>query len=244
MHYFIPFWSLLFNLDRFWNSLRLILGVPLNQGMELPVPGQSQWGTAWLVLWAFAVCVRGGFVEPPPSFSLRSLTEVETRLPCQFQVQEEEQVVQVSWFKELPDGTKEQIITAHLTEGHTEFGRYSGRVRFESSSPTVDSALLIMNTEESYEGKYTCHISTFPYGNFERQLSLTVWSKTNYFHHPLHHSCKPCDYFHCYTHRSHFLLITPHLTWLVGVNHWRKYLFWLTKALLTHSIYLHNMESL
>ncbi|CDQ67335.1 nectin-4 [Oncorhynchus mykiss] len=144
--------------------------------MELPVPGQSQWGTAWLVLWAFAVCVRGGFVEPPPSFSLRSLTEVETRLPCQFQVQEEEQVVQVSWFKELPDGTKEQIITAHLTEGHTEFGRYSGRVRFESSSPTVDSALLIMNTEESYEGKYTCHISTFPYGNFERQLSLTVWT--------------------------------------------------------------------
>ncbi|CAB1326500.1 unnamed protein product, partial [Coregonus sp. 'balchen'] len=121
-------------------------------------------------------CVRGGFVEPPPSFSLRSLTEAETRLPCQFQVQEEEQVVQVSWFKEIPDGTKEQIITAHLTEGHTEFGRYSGRVRFESSSPTVNSALLIMNTEESYEGKYTCHISTFPYGNFERQLSLTVWT--------------------------------------------------------------------
>ncbi|CAB1317244.1 unnamed protein product [Coregonus sp. 'balchen'] len=144
--------------------------------MKLPVWDQSQSEAAWLVLWAFAACVRGGFVEPPPSFSLRSLTEAETRLPCQFQVQEDEQVVQVSWIKELPDGTKEHIITVHRTEGHTEFGRYSGRVRFESSRPMVNSALLILITEESDEGKYICHISTFPYGNFERKLSLTVWT--------------------------------------------------------------------
>ncbi|XP_014047170.2 nectin-4 isoform X3 [Salmo salar] len=144
--------------------------------MKLPVWDQSQWEASWLVLWGFAVFVRGGFVEPPPSFALRSLTEDETRLPCQFQIQEDEQVVQVSWIKELPDGTKENIITAHRTEGHTEFGRYSGRVRFESSRSMVNSALLILTTEESDEGKYICHISTFPYGNFERKLSLTVWT--------------------------------------------------------------------
>eukprot|EP00063_Salmo_salar_P072335 XP_014047170.1 PREDICTED: nectin-4-like isoform X2 [Salmo salar] len=144
--------------------------------MKLPVWDQSQWEATWLVLWGFAVFVRGGFVEPPPSFALRSLTEDETRLPCQFQIQEDEQVVQVSWIKELPDGTKENIITAHRTEGHTEFGRYSGRVRFESSRSMVNSALLILTTEESDEGKYICHISTFPYGNFERKLSLTVWT--------------------------------------------------------------------
>ncbi|XP_052320095.1 nectin-4-like isoform X4 [Oncorhynchus keta] len=144
--------------------------------MKLPVWDQGQWEAAWLVLWGFAVCVRGGFVEPPPSFALRSLTEGETRLPCQYQVQEDEQIVQVSWIKELPDGTKEHIITAHRTEGHTEFGRYSGRVRFESRHSMVNSALLILTTEESDEGKYTCHISTFPYGNFERKLSLTVWT--------------------------------------------------------------------
>ncbi|XP_036822833.1 nectin-4 isoform X5 [Oncorhynchus mykiss] len=144
--------------------------------MKLPVWDQNQWEAAWLVLWGFAVCVRGGFVEPPPSFALRSLTEGETRLPCQYQVQEDEQVVQVSWIKELPDGTKEQITTAHRTEGHTEFGRYSGRVRFESRRSMVNSALLILTTEESDEGQYICHISTFPYGNFERKLSLTVWT--------------------------------------------------------------------
>ncbi|XP_024247014.1 nectin-4 isoform X2 [Oncorhynchus tshawytscha] len=143
--------------------------------MKLPVWDQGQWEAACLVLWGF-VCVRGGFVKPPPSFALWSLTEGETRLPCQYQVQEDEQVVQVSWIKELPDGTKEHIITAHRTEGQTEFGRYSGRVRFESRRSMVNSALLILTTEESDEGKYICHISTFPYGNFERKLSLTVWT--------------------------------------------------------------------
>lgn len=60
----------------------------------------------------------------------------------------------------------------------SEFGRYSGRVRFESGSPTENSALLIPSTEESDEGRYTCHISTFPNGNFERHITLTVWSKS------------------------------------------------------------------
>ncbi|KAG7462195.1 hypothetical protein MATL_G00200030 [Megalops atlanticus] len=87
-----------------------------------------------------------------------------------------EQVVQVSWMKEHPDGSKEQIITAHRTEGHTEFGRFSGRVHFESSDPMENSALIIRSTEVSDEGRYTCHISTFPSGNFDTQLSLTVWT--------------------------------------------------------------------
>lgn len=60
----------------------------------------------------------------------------------------------------------------------SEFGRYSGRVRFESGSPTENSALLIPSTEESDEGSYTCHISTFPNGNFERHIALTVWGKS------------------------------------------------------------------
>ncbi|XP_070701067.1 nectin-4 [Pempheris klunzingeri] len=123
-----------------------------------------------------AVCVQGDFVEPPqPITSLRSLAESQTRLPCRFRVQEGEKVVQVTWYKELPDGGKDQIVTAHFTDGHTEFGRYSGRVRFESGRPTEDSTLLILSTEESDEGSYTCHISTFPSGNFERRITLTVW---------------------------------------------------------------------
>ncbi|XP_073346733.1 nectin-4 [Pagrus major] len=140
--------------------------------MELT--GQRTKSLALLLL--VVVGVQGVFVKPPqPVTSLRSLAESETRLPCRYQVEAGEKVVQVTWFKELPDGGKDQIITAHFTDGHTEFGRYSGRVRFESGTPTEDSTLLIPSTEESDDGSYTCHISTFPNGNFERHITLTVW---------------------------------------------------------------------
>lgn len=149
--------------------------------MKFPLWGASQWAPCLTLLSVVVVVLESSFVEPPePVFSLRSLAEDETRLPCHYQVEANNTVVQVTWHKELADGTKEQIITAHFSEGHTEFGRYSGRVRFESASPTEYSALLIPNTEESDEGSYTCQITTFPLGNFERRIMLTVWSK-----HPL-----------------------------------------------------------
>uniref|UniRef100_UPI003AB0BF22 nectin-4 n=1 Tax=Centroberyx gerrardi TaxID=166262 RepID=UPI003AB0BF22 len=134
-----------------------------------------------LVLWIFAVTlVQGDFVEPPPSHSMRSLAEEETILPCRYQLdpaeEEKNVLVQVTWYKERPDGTKEQIIAAHNTDGQTTSGLWASRVRFRGSDPTADSSLVIMSTELSDEGKYTCHISTFPAGNFERQLSLTVWT--------------------------------------------------------------------
>lgn len=140
----------------------------------------EQRATCLALLFLVVACVQGDFgdfVEPSQLHtSLLSLAESQTKLPCHYQAQEGQKVVQVSWYKELPDGSKDQIITAHFKEGHTEFGRYSGRVRFESSSPTDNSALLIPNTEDSDEGSYTCHITTFPYGNFERHIQLTVWT--------------------------------------------------------------------
>lgn len=58
------------------------------------------------------------------------------------------------------------------------FGQYAGRMRFENQNPMQNSALLISSTEESDEGTYTCRISTFPYGNFDRHIELAVWSKS------------------------------------------------------------------
>ncbi|MFT7800177.1 nectin-4-like isoform X1 [Arapaima gigas] len=129
-----------------------------------------------LLLCAFAHNLRGEFLEPPLSFSLHAMAETQTQLPCIFLVQEGE-VVQVTWIRERPDGTKDQVITAHRTEGHTEFGQFSGRVRFRGSDPMKNASLVIHNTKLSDEGIYTCHISTFPSGNFERKLSLAVWTK-------------------------------------------------------------------
>ncbi|XP_061152158.1 nectin-4 isoform X1 [Syngnathus typhle] len=130
-----------------------------------------------LLVFLFAVaCAHGVFIEPLQAVtSQRSMAESATRFPCRYQASVDEKVVQVTWYKELRDGTKDQIITAHFADGHTEFGRYAGRMKFESDNPTVNSALLIPNTEESDDGTYACHISTFPNGNFERRIKLTVW---------------------------------------------------------------------
>ncbi|XP_066536425.1 nectin-4 isoform X2 [Hoplias malabaricus] len=127
-----------------------------------------------LLVGHFLVCVNGGKFVEPSSPDMTSVAEEETLLPCQFQPSEE-QVVQVIWTKEN-DGTKEQIITAHHQEGPIESTKYKGRVRFKDSDPMVNSALIIMNTKLADEGSYTCTVATFPSGNFEAYLSLTVYS--------------------------------------------------------------------
>nr|XP_019955610.1 PREDICTED: nectin-4 isoform X1 [Paralichthys olivaceus]XP_019955612.1 PREDICTED: nectin-4 isoform X1 [Paralichthys olivaceus] len=128
-----------------------------------------------LVLQIFVT--QGVFVELPPNNAIRSLAEEETVLPCRYKPSEHNVVVvQVTWYKEKPDSSKEQIITAHHTNGQTAFGMWSRRVRFRSSDPTLDSTLVIMSTDVSDEGKYICHISTFPFGNFDSSMSLIVWT--------------------------------------------------------------------
>ncbi|XP_060725855.1 nectin-4 isoform X3 [Tachysurus vachellii] len=128
-----------------------------------------------LILTAVTACVCGEFLQPPPSLTLLSFAEEETRLPCEFKPQDGEKVIQVTWSVEKSSKDKEQIITRHMTEGLQEFPSFAGRVRFTSSDPMKDSTLLILSTRESDQATYTCHISTFPSGNFERQISLTVW---------------------------------------------------------------------
>ncbi|XP_056317117.1 nectin-4 isoform X2 [Danio aesculapii] len=134
------------------------------------------------VIWNSA-CVSGeeeySFLEPSESpWELRSLAEGETRLPCRFNVSDSEiKVVQVVWVREN-NGVEEQIITAHFSEGQTEFmSSHTGRVRFETNNPISDSALIIMRTLSADEGKYKCKIAAFPSGNFEAEILLTVWTK-------------------------------------------------------------------
>nr|XP_689011.4 nectin-4 isoform X1 [Danio rerio] len=138
---------------------------------------------AAVIFWNSAARVSGeeeySFLEPSESpWDLWSLAEGETRLPCRFNVSDSEiTVVQVLWIREN-NGVEEQILTAHFKEGQTEFhSSYSGRVRFETNNPIADSALIIMRTLSADEGKYKCKIITFPSGNFEAEIVLTVWTK-------------------------------------------------------------------
>ncbi|XP_016330306.1 nectin-4 isoform X2 [Sinocyclocheilus anshuiensis] len=136
---------------------------------------------AALIIWNSA-CVSGEqeqFQEPSESpWALQSVAEEETRLPCRFNVSNSEiKVVQVMWIRENSNGGEEQIITAHFSEGQTENPAYSGRVRFATSDPITDSALIIMGTRSADEGKYICKVATFPTGNFETEILVTVWTK-------------------------------------------------------------------
>ncbi|KAG7258083.1 hypothetical protein CRUP_022998 [Coryphaenoides rupestris] len=114
--------------------------------------------------------VRGEFLDPPPGHALRSVAEQETVLPCRFRA--ESVVVQVTWYKEAADGTPSKSSPLTTWKGRKRLvrGRAGG------SEPTVDPTLVIMSTEVADEGSYTCKISTFPTGNFEQKLSLTVWT--------------------------------------------------------------------
>ncbi|XP_013878411.1 nectin-4 isoform X2 [Austrofundulus limnaeus] len=115
-------------------------------------------------------------VNQPLKLSIRSVEEQETTLPCHYEPQEGEVVVQVTWFKVNADGSKEQMITAHFEEGQTAFGLWFKYVRFKSDKPTVDSSLIILSTRVSDEGEYICRSSIFPAGSFDTEMFLVVWT--------------------------------------------------------------------
>lgn len=69
-------------------------------------------------------------------------------------------------------------LSLHLLCLSAAFGTWHQRVHFKSNQPTVDSSLVIKSTEVSDEGNYLCRISTFPSGNFDREMSLIVWSES------------------------------------------------------------------
>lgn len=62
--------------------------------------------------------MTGEFVKRPPNDSIYSLAEKDTVLPCRFQPEEMQLVVQVTWYRETPEGW-DQIITAHHIDGQT-----------------------------------------------------------------------------------------------------------------------------
>uniref|UniRef100_A0A4W4GC15 Ig-like domain-containing protein n=1 Tax=Electrophorus electricus TaxID=8005 RepID=A0A4W4GC15_ELEEL len=127
-----------------------------------------------IILSYILACVNGGKFVEPSSPTVFSSAEGETRLPCRYQVSNEEVKVQVIWYREKQDGSKEQIITAHHIDGQLESPLYIGHVRFEDSDPMKNSALIIMNTGLADEGTYSCNIITFPFGNFAAHISLIV----------------------------------------------------------------------
>ena len=83
--------------------------------------------------------IHGDFVDSPPK-SLRSLAEEDTFLPCQYQPTDDNKVVQVTWYRQLSDATKDQIITVHHKNGQT--GAHSNKQIFFWYHILVDKCCL------------------------------------------------------------------------------------------------------
>lgn len=63
------------------------------------------------------VCVNGGEFVKPPSSTVYASAEENVVLPCKFLPSDSDVVIQVIWMHVKPDGTEEQIITAHHVDG-------------------------------------------------------------------------------------------------------------------------------
>lgn len=63
------------------------------------------------------VYVNGGNFVSPLSLTVYASAEESVLLPCKFQPSNEEVVIQVIWTHIKPDGTEEQVMTAHHRDG-------------------------------------------------------------------------------------------------------------------------------
>ncbi|XP_063043012.1 nectin-4 [Engraulis encrasicolus] len=129
------------------------------------------------ICWALILCTSGEVVEPlvDAATPLLSLSEAETRLPCRYDG--DSKVVQVSWSRITSSGEEQHIIMYHFTEGLKEFTDFVNKMRFDSLEPTKDATLLILSTAESDDATYICKTTTFPSGNTDTRIKLTVWSR-------------------------------------------------------------------
>ncbi|KAG6925569.1 nectin cell adhesion molecule 4, partial [Chelydra serpentina] len=107
----------------------------------------------------------------------RSVTAVlgkDVVLPCRYRAQEGEQVVQVTWLKQGTNGQNVEIAVLNSEYGNHVQEPYAGRVLRRALGPLEDGAIVLKNAVQADEGAYECHLITFPSGNFEGSMTLSV----------------------------------------------------------------------
>ncbi|OPJ71584.1 hypothetical protein AV530_008785 [Patagioenas fasciata monilis] len=119
-------------------------------------------------------CVgRAGVVEVQPSVT--AVLGQDVVLPCRYRAQEQEQVVQVTWLKRGPEGTRARLAVLDRQHGEHVQEPYAGRVlRRATGGELEDGAIVLRNAVQGDEGDYECHLITFPRGSFEGHLTLKV----------------------------------------------------------------------
>uniref|UniRef100_A0ACB8EYM0 Nectin-1 n=1 Tax=Sphaerodactylus townsendi TaxID=933632 RepID=A0ACB8EYM0_9SAUR len=84
-------------------------------------------------------------------------------------------ITQVTWQK-ATNGSKQNVAIFNPNMGVSVLPPYKERVLFQSPS-TKDGTIRLLDLELDDEGVYICEFATFPSGNRENQLNLTVFGK-------------------------------------------------------------------
>uniref|UniRef100_A0A8C3FPZ8 Nectin-4 n=1 Tax=Chrysemys picta bellii TaxID=8478 RepID=A0A8C3FPZ8_CHRPI len=135
--------------------------------------------------WCLPSPPRGLLLTVPlPSWSLAGVLEMERSvtvvlgqdvvLPCRYRAQEGEKVVQVTWLKQGADGQNVEVAVLNLEYGEHVQEPYAGRVLRRAPGPLEDGAIVLKNAVQADEGAYECRLITFPSGNFQDSMTLSV----------------------------------------------------------------------
>uniref|UniRef100_A0A3B5LK57 Nectin cell adhesion molecule 1b n=1 Tax=Xiphophorus couchianus TaxID=32473 RepID=A0A3B5LK57_9TELE len=124
--------------------------------------------------------VYGQSVQMDPSKSGFVGTQVELR--CIFvNSNPPVKISQVTWQK-LSNGTKQNVATANPTLGVSILSPFKERVGFKQAAALQrhqmeDTTIVFSNLQLSDEAAYICEYTTFPAGNRENMVNLTVFAR-------------------------------------------------------------------
>lgn len=123
--------------------------------------------------------VHGQMVQMDSSMSGFVGSQVELR--CQFvNSNPPVKISQVTWQK-LVNGTKQNVAIANPTLGVSVLNPFKERVRFKNPAirqrtPSLEDTTVVFNKLKlSDESTYICEYTTFPAGNRENMVNLTVY---------------------------------------------------------------------
>ncbi|XP_032374721.1 nectin-2 isoform X2 [Etheostoma spectabile] len=93
----------------------------------------------------------------------------DVTLPCQFiQAPQGDNITQLQWTLQLPEGKEITIIVVHFPSGHFVNESFKDRVGI------AEQSLLIRGVEMRDAGSYTCSITSFPSGSLKGTTNLVV----------------------------------------------------------------------
>ncbi|XP_029436990.1 nectin-4 [Rhinatrema bivittatum] len=99
---------------------------------------------------------------------------VDVVLSCRYRAESGEKVTQMVWSRRGGSGQTVDIATLNADYGLYVVPQYEGRVKETAPLDPEDGSIVLKNAVQADEGAYKCRVNTFPAGNFEDSLKLTV----------------------------------------------------------------------